>query len=372
MSDATAIARVEDYKPPLNGHATKLLRLVQFEEMRPRLADGYLMKHLLGSAAMAVVYGESGSGKTFFALHLSLSVAAGMECFGRRVRRVGVCYVAAEAGPGIENRVAAYKREVEFPETMPFVALETSIDLCKDAADLHKLVAAIRCQDDLGFPIGLIVVDTLSRTMGGGNENQPDDMGAFVRNIDALRAATGAAVLIVHHSGKNLALGARGHSLLRAATDTEIEITRDDATKLITARVTKQRELATDGTIVFTLRQVELGIDQDGDPVTSCVVEESDEQPSGKAVRPLSKAQGRALQLLAEVIDKAGEIPLASNHIPPNTKCVAETLWREYCYRGGISNGGQRGKEQAFKRAADELLDRNRIGKWEPLVWHIS
>ena len=79
MSEAPAIARVEDYKPPLNGHAADLLRLIHFEEMRPRLADGYLMKHLLGSAAMAVVYGESGSGKTFFALHLSLSVAAGME-----------------------------------------------------------------------------------------------------------------------------------------------------------------------------------------------------------------------------------------------------------------------------------------------------
>src|SRR5204863_5294247 len=132
-----------------------------------------------------------------------------------------VLYIAAEAGRGIENRVAAVKQQTTFPETMPFVALTAPIDLCTEEADTEKLIAAVQGVD-LGVPVELIVVDTLSRVMAGGNENQPDHMGAFVRNIDRLRAATGATILIVHHTGKDTSRGARGHSSLRAATDTEI------------------------------------------------------------------------------------------------------------------------------------------------------
>src|SRR2546430_552041 len=186
---------------------------------------------------MAVLYGESGSGKTFLALHLALCVAAGTEFFGHRVRRAGVVYIAAEAGRGIENRVAAAKHEIEFPEMMPFAAITVPVDLCTEAANTDSVIDAIRFAD-IGMPVELIIVDTLSRVMAGGNENAPDDMGALVRNIDRLRAETNAAVVLVHHSGKDASRGARGHSLLHAATDTEIEVVRDAATKIATARIT--------------------------------------------------------------------------------------------------------------------------------------
>src|SRR5205085_7024209 len=116
---------------------------------------------------------------------------------------------------------------------------------------------------DLGMPVELIIIDTLSRVLAGGNENAPDDMGSFVRNVDRLRADTGAAVLVVHHTGKDTSRGARGHSLLHAATDTEIETSKDDVSGVYTAKVTKQRELPTEGALSFSLRQIELGFDQD-------------------------------------------------------------------------------------------------------------
>ena len=357
-------------RPSLSGTqaSADTLRLVRFADMRPKVHDGYLIKHLLGSTGMAVLYGESGTGKTFLALHIALCIAAGMGVFGRRVRRCGVVYVAAEAGRGIEIRVAAAKRESSFPELMPFAAITSPINLCTDGADLEKLIALIRAID-LGVPIGLIIIDTLSRVMAGGNENAPDDMGALVRNIDRLRAETATAVLLVHHSGKDASRGARGHSLLHAATDTEIEVTRDPATKISTARVTKQRDYETAGTFSFALRQVELGFDQDGDAITSCIVEEREPEPGSKTKGHLSHAQGRALQLLAEAIDAAGEIPPASNHIPPATRCITENVWREYCYRGAISAGDQEAKRKAFKRAAEALVAAGRAGKWEPWVW---
>ncbi len=345
------------------------IKLVAFDEMRARLNDGYLVKNLLGAASMAVLYGESGTGKTFLALHLALCIAAGSEFFKRRVRRAGVIYIAAEAGKSIENRIAAAKHAIEFPSAMPFAAVETPLDLCAETADTEPLIEAVR-NAALGFPVELIVVDTLSRVMAGGNENQPDDMGAFVRNIDRLRAETGAAVLIVHHSGKDASRGARGHSLLRAATDTEIEITRDDASKIATARVTKQRNFATDGTLTFSLRPVELGTDQDGDPINSCVLEETETSvaPAPKA-KPLPAAQKRALQLLTEAVNRDGEVPPASNFIPANTRCVPETLWRQHCYLGAISAGNQDARQRAFKRAAEALVAAGRVGKWGAYVW---
>jgi hypothetical protein len=351
-----------------NGHDPDgVLRLISFEEMRPRLGDGYLIKNLLGSTAMAVVYGESGTGKTFLALHISLSVSAGTAVFGHRVRRVGVVYIAAEAGRGIESRVAAAKHEIEYPETMPFAAITTPIDLCTDKADLEKLISTIRAAD-IGMPVELIVIDTLSRTMGGGNENQPDDMGAFVTNVDRLRAETGAAVLIVHHSGKDASRGARGHSLLRAATDTEIEVTRDEATKIATARVTKQREFPTEGTMSFTLRSVELGTDQDGDPITSCVVEPTAASAPRATTRKLTPAARVGLEQLKNCIaDHSEEIP-ASTHAPAGIRGVTLALWRGYLEKVGAINPEGNPREQ-FKRINVTLQDGGYIGVWNDFVW---
>jgi hypothetical protein len=252
---------------------------------------------------------------------------------------------------------------------MPFAAISSPIDLCSSDADVVRLVAAIRSAD-LGMPVAMIIIDTLSRVLAGGNENAPDDMGALVRNLDRLRDETGAAIAIVHHSGKDAARGARGHSLLRAATDTEIEVMRDEGSKLSTARVTKQRDYATEGSFTFKLRLVELDLDEDGDPITSCVLEESENSAAPREKRgKLPAAQRRALQLLADAIARAGELPPASNHIPPGVRCVSEDLWRRYCYEGGISAGDQEAKKKAFGRAAGELVAAERVGQWGQWVW---
>ena len=110
--------------------------------------------------------------------------------------------------------------------------------------------------------------------MAGGDENGPTDMTSFIANLDALRDVTGAHIMIVHHSGKDTAKGARGHSSLRAATDTEIEMEVDG--KIRTATATKQRDLEPQEPIVFTLKIHKLGVDEDGDPVTTCTITPAD------------------------------------------------------------------------------------------------
>jgi hypothetical protein len=352
---------------------TAALAVVAFENLTPRLGEAYLIKGLIGAATIGMIYGESGTGKTFLALHLGLCVASETEFFGYRPRQTGVIYIAAEAGAGIANRVAAARYEFGYADKTPFAAIVTPIDLCTSDVDLNRLIDAIKTFD-IGAQVGLIIVDTLSRVMAGGNENTPDDMGALVQNIDRLCAATGATILLVHHSGKDPGRGARGHSLLHAAIDTEIEVTREAATKLSAFRVTKQRDISDEGSGAFSLRVVEIGRDLEDDPVTSCVVIPSLEQPSKRgAARKLSAPERRALDLLQDAISRSGEVPPASSYIPSGQLCVTEASWRESCYRGGIATTDTAAaKQKAYKRAAERLLEYGRIGKWEPWVWLIS
>ena len=81
--------------------------------------------------------------------------------------------------------------------------------------------------------------------------------------------------MLVHHSGKDTSKGARGASALRAACDTEIELSFDEETRVRTARATKQRDMETGAEINFILQIVELGEDADGDQVTTCIIRQA-------------------------------------------------------------------------------------------------
>jgi KaiC/GvpD/RAD55 family RecA-like ATPase len=349
------------------------IELVKFEDIRPRLDGRSLIKGLLEREQTSLIVGESGCGKTFLALDMALHVAAGREWLGRRVAEGGVVYVAAEAGRSIFNRIAAWKIALRYdPDdaAIPFAAVTSSVDLCHAAAgDIDSLIGAI---NGAGFDnIAFIVVDTVSRALAGGNENAPDDMGAFVRSIDRLRDELHSHVAGVHHLGKDQSKGSRGHSLLHCAVDTEIEVARDTASGISTATVTKQRDGASGDQITFRLRQIHLGDDADGEPVTSCIVEGAERQPPklAKSRRRLSPAHSHALRLLADAINQGGNIPASNTDILANTPCVSEATWREYCHKGGISSGGDRAARAAFQRAAEALLDAGRIGKCGELVW---
>ena len=147
----------------------------------------------------------------------------------------------------------------------------------------------------------LIVIDTLSRVMAGGDENSAADMTALIRNIDAIRENTGAHILTVHHTGKDAARGARGHSSLRAATDTEIEIMNEDGNRA--AVVTKQRDHNGGETFAFGLKPVLLGHDQDGDEVSSCVIEVADAEDF-RAAQTQKKGLGGNQKILADTFDQ--------------------------------------------------------------------
>jgi hypothetical protein len=356
-----------------NRHAEKRFQSILWADLGSLAKREYLIKQLFDGAGFTVVYGESGCGKTFFALHIGLHIALDRPFFDRKVRQGGVLYLAAEGGLGIEERLKAFENHHGVdPHGVPFAVLPVVADLCTLDADVAAVIAEIERRSD-PTPVRLIVIDTLSRVMAGHNENSPEDMTAFVANCDRIRAETGAHVLVVHHTGKDTARGARGHSALRAATDTEIEIARDGVSGVMTATVTKQRDQRGGDLFSFKIEPVEIGMDEDEERITSCVVVPLDE-PAG-ARRPKATGQAKiALDLLVNALADNGFLPPASNHIPANTNVVPLTLWRRYCDEGLVSDrdSNRDTQKRAFNRASKSLQAGGFIGVWGNYVWPVG
>lgn len=237
-------------------------RLVRLSAIEAVLTSNYMVKGWLDRNCLSMLYGPSNAGKTFVALDIAMHVAAGKPWRGLRVNGGPVLYIAAEGGVGIRNRLAAIKRERPDMVSAPFTLLPVGLDLHAQGDALA--VCEIMPDEDPA----LVVVDTLARSMGAGDENTAKDAAMFVHNCDLIREATGAHVLVIHHTGKDEDRGARGSSALRAAVDNEIQITSEWG---ILSR--KQRDQKPPEPLHFKLRSVALGMDEDGEPVTSAVVE---------------------------------------------------------------------------------------------------
>jgi len=220
-----------------------------------------MVEGLIGPQELMVLYGKPGSGKTFVMLDLAYHIAQGAAWNERKVRQAKVVYIATESARGILFRLhALYDR---YGDTANFYIIPSSVNMFDRRLDLKPLVENIHTT--VGKEVGLIVIDTLARAMGGGNENSAQDMTALIENGDRLRNTFGAAIAWVHHSGKNEALGARGSSALLAATDIEVEI----ADRVFRSTKMRDREHLD---YRFDLATVPVGTFPDGREVTTCTV----------------------------------------------------------------------------------------------------
>ena len=348
----------------LKPQALALLAAAQWAgDIAPVLQRRYVVKGWLDQSSVSVIYGPSNVGKSFLALDLAHHVAKGRTWGGRRVSKGRVLYVAAEGGGSFANRVAALDDPEFFVMTPPI----TLTGKGSQAAPLAEMIQHLAATG--GAPFDLIVFDTMARVMGGLDENTAPDIADLMRNLDLIRRASGAHVMLVHHSGKDVAKGARGHSSLRAAIDTEIELTRDELGQ-ITAELTKQRDGPTGYRFAYTLRQVELGSDQDGDPVTTCLVEPTDTARAGRVV--VSDSALKALEVLDKVLAASGEVIRRPEY--PGSPCVALETWRDACVEAGFLSTSDKGPShrQAFHRVKDGLSDMRRVLIHDDLVWVVS
>jgi len=351
----------------------RLMALRPFPTGEPNLDQTYLVKEWLQPGQMSVLVGQSNVGKTFVALDLLLAIARGKMWFGKRTERRAVAYLAAEGTTGIAMRLHAYKRHHKLAdqdvEKLPFGYLAAPVNLRDSIAEQEDLIEILKgFEEQAGMPLGLVVVDTLARAMAGGNENSAEDMGAYIRTSDAIRTATGAHIMHIHHLGKDTSKGGRGSSALRAATDTEILVTKTNqgASRI---KVTKQRDLMGGASAEFQLTPVTLGTDQDGDPVTSCVATEWREVVKNFVKSELAEDShaARALAALHGLLKDKGAVPPAELGLPEGVQVVGEKAWRQK-FREGLS-GSVDTTRKAFNRAKEELQKGNHIDLSRDFVW---
>jgi hypothetical protein len=288
-------------------------------------------------------------------------IAAGWEYRGCRVKQCSVVYFALEGQEGFIARIQAFKDAHKITD-VPFYLSADRIVLPQDGA---AVVASIRQQFPDVKP-GVVVLDTLNRSIGG-SENDPSDMGQYVRAADMIREAFNCVVIVIHHCGVE-GTRPRGHTSLTGAADAQLAVKRDDVGNIV-ATVEFMKDGPQGDMIVSSLEQVTVGTDDDGDAITSCVIRPADAS-SSKAKAKVTGPAAIALRILQDTIAEQGEVPHSNTHIPPNTRTTDEKTWRANCYAGMTTDDStQTAKQKAFVRASNKLQEKKLIGKYGELVW---
>ena len=330
----------------------------------------YLVKGLVNPGELSVWYGAPGSGKSFAMLHLGYAIAQGRQALGRRVRHAPVLYVACEATSGIARRIRALATEHGFADDFKYIP--QSVDLSEpDSINVPEIINAAAA-----IGAKLVVIDTLARAMQGGDENSSQAMGAIIEALDRIKAATGAHVATVHHSGKNEAAGMRGHSSLLGAADVVVEITGKEGPRVAT--ISKNKEDSAGNAMGFKLRVVELGTDSDEEAITSCVVDEVEGPVNVVKPKKLTDLQEGWLRDIKDLflspdnttirtIPEVGMQPL---------ECETRDRIREHLARKGrftVSEGVALSATDrtSLKRNLEALRDKGKLGISGDFVWLI-
>lgn len=346
------------------------VRILTVAEFVSRPSLTWIVKNLIpDTAGLGVIWGASTSGKTFATLDLAMSVCRGIPWNGLRTRESGCVYVVAEGQGGFVNRVNAYLQYHGLDKNgLRLEIVAQPINLLDPQEHLDDLIQAVKDAGERIGPIRVVFIDTLNRVIAGGDENSSMDMGALLLNLQRLAHATGCFVMLVHHCGKDETRGARGHSSLKAAADLEISVANNAGAR--TLRIEKLKDGQDGVSYGFRLEVVELGEDEDGDKVTSCIVVPSEIQPARSKPR-FTGAESVALQALNEAITEHGKTMPATSTIPQGVRAVTLEEWRE---RFRLRYGQDRERQgeavkKAFLRAKEGLLKSTSIGISDPWVW---
>lgn len=289
----------------------------------------YRVKNVLPREGVAVKYGPPGSGKSFLVLDLAFAISDGAEWCGYRVEQCDVLYVCLEGQAGLPQRIQAYREYhgLESGQRIRFITAQFSL-LYRD--DVDALVSTVK---DAGIRDGVVIIDTLSAASVGADENSSVDMGRILDAVKRIGEECGGLVILVHHSGKDATRGLRGHSSLLAASDAVIEVRREDDRR--SWRLAKSKDGIDGKEHAFRLSSVELGTDDDGDPITSCIIKPEERTDSVRRVK-LPKGGNQKV-----VYDVAGELLRASKDsgkggAPYGRPCVCVDELIEAC-RGRLA-----------------------------------
>ena len=335
----------------------RLRTVADAEHAPPR---DYLAKPLLARGEFSVWWGAPKTGKSFLVLSAAWHIAMGRDFFGFKVRRPArVLYVAAEGEGGFNGRVQALRREIGDPgDYFCFIAQPVSVG--PPGADLPALIDAARA-----VRAELLVLDTVARVFGEGDENTAQDMGGFVSACDRLRDATGAHVLAIHHGRKDKG-DLRGSSALSGAADLIVKIEKGQGQDPSTATIEAAKDDADGRSLAFRLRRSFLGLDADGDPIETCLAEQA--TAPAKSESGFSKAAAAVLAVIGDLLTAEGEAPAGLD--TGDALAIRDSRLRAECEARHVSTAAKPdSRARMIREAVSNLRDTGRIGMRDGWIW---
>lgn len=249
--------------PPMGG-ASRTYTLLSRDDLLALPPIEWRIKGLMVKEGAGMLYGPSGVGKSFLTLDMACAVAEGRDWHGFKIKEsFPVIYVALEGGGGMPARVRAWEKANgrELPEKLRMIMDSFSFDSDEQVEALTEALIQYRPEES-----PLVIIDTLARASGALDENSTQDMNRMIAAADSIARRLKGFVLLVHHTGKDENRGARGSSTLKGAMDLEIVVSQGKW------KASKIKDGEDGFSRAFNLQRVEIGTDEDGDPITSAVV----------------------------------------------------------------------------------------------------
>jgi len=289
--------------PPVDPRRFRLLHATEaMENVQP---PDWVIKSVLEKDSLSLLYGSPKSGKSFISISMAASVSLGVPWYEHKTKSGLIIYLAGEGQRGIARRLLAWQEFHGYDlKQSKFHFSTRGAQLLNDDESLLLRDEILTLQDHYNEPPSLVVIDTLARNFGPGNENSTEDMNRFVNSIDRyLREEFGAAILLVHHTGHAAESRARGSSVLPAAIDWSYQITREDDPD-VTMYLDFEQTMIKDGKPLpdmrFEFQEVNLYemVDEDGMITTSGALKEVPH-----VVKQKSKRLGKNQKLVKEAIE---------------------------------------------------------------------
>jgi AAA domain len=335
---------------------------VLYADLKSSASKSWLVHQMLGQGEASTFYGAPGCGKGVIIEDMCLHISAGREWHGRPVTRGAVVYVALERKKLVERRAIAFRKKHGLLD-LPFAIVGGVHDFRDPATALHIADICNQVAELTAETVVLIVIDTLSRALAGGDENSPKDMGAVVNSTARLQEKTKAHVLWVHHmphDGDRM----RGHGALLGAMDTTLHVVKSVSGR--TATVVKANDSEEGECIAFELESIEIGEDGTTAPVVVPIDAPSIRPQSARRVSP---RQRLALNALTETVLACGKPAPTDFGLPANINVVPIESWRDEMQRRDVIESTDANPRATFKRFKEGLAARGLIGIKEGSVW---
>ncbi|MCS3895157.1 hypothetical protein M2171_004290 [Bradyrhizobium japonicum USDA 38] len=337
---------------------------------RPLEMPRYLIKGVLPLVGVALLAGQFSSGKTFIGLDVSLSLIHGVEFLGRKTKPGAALWLAAEGGGLIERNIIA-ARKAKFTDALdgPFPFLwEDAVPKGDTNAILAELKAKIRAakgecdEHHPDRPLRLVVVDTLAAYFALEDENDNAKVGTFMARLGEIAREERVLIMPICHMGKSAEGGIRGASAFGAGADAAIAVLADinqatgEVSECRTISLAKTRDGHPGPLASFSLERIEIGIDEDGEPVMPGYVKFAPVGTNSKGKQP-SRAVRNLIDSINEVMLKRGADVQVFEDAPPRKAVRIDHVRDEFNRRHAVGDSADTStKRQAYGRAFDKVL----------------